>query len=59
MEKRPMTPQLGSEISAREAWRVFGIMAEFVEATERLAGIRPAVSVFGSSRAKPDSPTPS
>lgn len=31
-------------------------MAEFVEATERLAGIRPAVSVFGSSRAKPDSP---
>lgn len=56
IEKRPMTPQLGSEISAREAWRVFGIMAEFVEATERLAGIRPAVSVFGSSRAKPDSP---
>jgi len=31
-------------------------MAEFVEATERLAGIRPAVSVFGSSRAKADSP---
>jgi uncharacterized protein (TIGR00730 family) len=56
MEKRPMTPQLGSEISAREAWRVFGIMAEFVEATERLAGIRPSVSVFGSSRAKADSP---
>jgi len=56
IEKRPMAPQLGSEISAREAWRVFGIMAEFVEATERLAGIRPAVSVFGSSRAKADSP---
>lgn len=32
-------------------------MAEFVEGTERLAGIRPAVSVFGSSRAAPDSPT--
>ncbi len=31
-------------------------MAEFVEATERLAGIRPAVSVFGSSRVAPDSP---
>ena len=28
--------------SAREAWRVFGIMSEFVEATERLAGVRPA-----------------
>jgi uncharacterized protein (TIGR00730 family) len=47
---------LGHEISAREAWRVFGIMAEFVEGTERLAGIRPAVSMFGSSRAAPDSP---
>ena len=36
--------------SARESWRVFGIMAEFVEATERLAPIRPAVSIFGSAR---------
>lgn len=42
--------------SAREAWRVFGIMSEFVEATERLAGIRPAVSIFGSARIKPASP---
>ena len=42
--------------SSREAWRVFGIMSEFVEATERLAGVRPAVSIFGSARVKPDSP---
>jgi len=42
--------------SAREAWRVFGIMSEFVEATERLAGVRPAVSIFGSARITPDSP---
>jgi uncharacterized protein (TIGR00730 family) len=42
--------------SAREAWRVFGIMSEFVEATERLAGVRPAVSIFGSARIKPASP---
>ncbi|RPI42184.1 MAG: TIGR00730 family Rossman fold protein [Betaproteobacteria bacterium] len=42
--------------SARESWRVFGIMAEFVEATERLSHISPAVSMFGSARAKPDSP---
>ncbi len=42
--------------SAREAWRVFGIMSEFVEATERLSGVRPAVSIFGSARVKPDSP---
>jgi hypothetical protein len=42
--------------SAREAWRVFGIMAEFVEATERLSTVRPAVSIFGSARVTPDSP---
>ena len=47
---------LGPEISAREAWKLFGIMAEFFEATERLAGIRPAVSMFGSARAAADSP---
>jgi uncharacterized protein (TIGR00730 family) len=36
--------------TGRESWRVFDIMSEFVEATERLHGIRPAVSVFGSAR---------
>jgi uncharacterized protein (TIGR00730 family) len=41
--------------SAREAWRVFGIMAEFVEATERLTGVQPAVSIFGSARVAPGS----
>ena len=35
---------------------MFGIMAEFFEATERLAGIRPAVSVFGSARSAQGSP---
>ena len=39
---------------AREAWRIFGIMSEFVESTERLKPIRPAVSIFGSARTKPD-----
>ena len=41
---------LKQSISARESWRIFGIMAEFVEATERLSAIRPAVSIFGSAR---------
>jgi uncharacterized protein (TIGR00730 family) len=40
----------------REAWKLFGIMAEFFEATERLVGIEPAVSVFGSARVKPGTP---
>jgi hypothetical protein len=42
--------------SARESWRIFGIMSEFVEATERLAAIKPAVTIFGSARVRPDSP---
>ncbi|SFW10684.1 TIGR00730 family Rossman fold protein [Nitrosovibrio sp. Nv17] len=42
--------------SARESWRVFGIMAEFVEATERLNAIQPAVSIFGSARTHPGHP---
>ena len=36
--------------NGQEAWRVLGIMAEFVGATERLRGVRPAVSMFGSAR---------
>ena len=42
--------------SARESWRIFGIMSEFVEATERLAAIKPAVTICGSARAAPGSP---
>lgn len=42
--------------SARESWRIFGIMSEFVEATERLAAIRPAVTIFGSARVKEGTP---
>jgi hypothetical protein len=54
-EKLPKPPLPDRSFNAREAWRVFGIMSEFVEATERLAHIRPAVSVFGSARVTPGS----
>lgn len=47
--------QAEAHLSARESWRMFEIMAEFVEATERLSTIRPAVSIFGSARVQPDS----
>jgi len=42
--------------SAKESWRLFGIMAEFVEGTERLDAIQPAVSIFGSARTNQDHP---
>jgi len=49
-------PQAMYTTNGQEAWRVLGIMAEFAAATERLRGIRPAVSMFGSARIKPDHP---
>jgi len=54
---KPTDPQAahGVQSSAREAWRMFEIIAEFVTATERLRAIHPAVTIFGSARAKPDS----
>ncbi|MDZ4201676.1 MAG: TIGR00730 family Rossman fold protein [Gallionella sp.] len=42
--------------NSKEAWRIFGIMAEFVSATDRLNRIHPAVSIFGSARTKPGQP---
>src|SRR5690349_21531621 len=52
--QKPLKPAgLGNEISSREAWKLFGIMAEFFEATEKLVDIQPAVSMFGSARVKP------
>ncbi len=42
--------------AAEEAWRVFRIMAEFVEGVDVLSRIGPAVSVFGSARTAPDAP---
>ncbi len=43
------------EISASESWRLFRIMAEFVEGVEALARIQPGVTFFGSARVLPGS----
>ena len=55
---KPSDPQLikRSQSSAREAWRMFEIIAEFVTATERLQTIQPAVAIFGSARMTPEHP---
>lgn len=45
-----------TKVKARESWHLWGIISEFVEAAERLADVRPAVSIFGSARLTPDSP---
>lgn len=54
MKLPPMqSPEL---MQSKESWRVFGIMSEFVSATERLRDIHPAVSIFGSARTPHDHP---
>lgn len=47
------SPERSTPLKARESWHILGIISEFVEATERLAEIRPAVSIFGSARIRP------
>lgn len=47
----PLPPVDGSEFMA-DGWRVFKIMAEFVNGFETMSNIGPAVSVFGSTRVK-------
>lgn len=42
------------KITAQESWRMFHIMAEFVEGFDALARYHPAVSIFGSTRANPE-----
>ena len=63
-EKKPPRPRLrqlgdierATAKKARESWHMFTIMAEFIEATEQLSELRPAVSIFGSARIKPEDP---
>jgi len=53
----PQLRALDQNALTREAWKVFQIMAEFVEGFERLAAIKPSVSVFGSARFPPEHPS--
>jgi uncharacterized protein (TIGR00730 family) len=39
-----------------DPWRIFRIMAEFVDSFETLSQVGPGVTVFGSARTRPDDP---
>jgi uncharacterized protein (TIGR00730 family) len=39
-----------------DPWRIFRIMAEFVDSFEALSQVGPAVTVFGSARMQPENP---
>jgi len=42
-----------NEITIQDSWRMFRIMAEFVDGFEALARYHPAVTIFGSTRIRP------
>jgi len=46
---------LVDELTYKDTWRMFHIMAEFVQGFEVMTEVYPAVTIFGSSRAKPQS----
>lgn len=43
-------------LSAKESWRMFRIMSEFVDGIDTLSQIPPGVSIFGSARVPAGSP---
>ena len=52
----PSMNQINDSMLNRESWKIFQIMAEFVEGFERMACVKPSVSIFGSARTSPDHP---
>ena len=52
--QHPVLRPIDDKELARESWKIFQIMGEFVEGFERLARIRPSVSIFGSARTPRD-----
>src|SRR5215212_7409364 len=41
------------DVNGQDSWRIFRIMAEFVEGFETMARVGKAVTVFGSARTRP------
>ena len=62
MENRKMPlPHLNtssaiSDFTHEDPWRIFRIMAEFVDSFETMADQGPLIPIFGSARIKPDNP---
>jgi len=57
MDERERRQYVVDALSIEESWRIFRIMAEFVDAIETLSEVRHAVSIFGSARTKPGDPS--
>lgn len=43
-----------NDLAKEESWRMFRIIGEMVEGFDKLSGIEPAVTIYGSARLSPD-----
>jgi len=43
-----------NQMAKEDSWRLFRIIGELVEGFDKLSGIEPAVTIYGSARLKPD-----
>jgi uncharacterized protein (TIGR00730 family) len=53
---KPPNVALGGDFTTQDPWRIFRIMAEFVDSFEEMSKIGPAITVFGSARTPPSDP---
>ena len=53
-DRRGFRSHIGKEKVTEESWRIFQVMAEFVQGFELLSTLQPAVSIFGSARTPQD-----
>jgi hypothetical protein len=44
------------DIASKDSWRLFRILAEFVDGFDGMSRVTPAVSIFGSARIGPEDP---
>ena len=53
---KSIAPKDWNEIQTEDSWRLFKIMAEFVNGFQALNQIGPCISIFGSARTQPTDP---
>ena len=45
-----------NDLAKEESWRMFRIMGELIGGFDRLSGVEPAVTIYGSARTRPEDP---
>jgi uncharacterized protein (TIGR00730 family) len=56
LRRKGQDPTLDRGVDAKEMWRIFRIISEYVEAIDGLRDIRPAISMWGSARTPKEHP---